>query len=105
MNFNNIKKIITEAKLVISTIAFIIAALIGSYNIVTKYFVTKLYAKELISDVTNQLTELKKQTKQNHRLIIEMRMIRIENKIANGGKLTPTEARVYKNLLKNYKEY
>jgi len=105
MNFDKIKKIVTEAKLILSSIALVITAIVGGYNVVTEYFVTKAYAKEMISDVSNQLTELKKQTIQNHKLIVEMRLIRIENKVANGNKLTPTESRIYNKLVDDYKGY
>ena len=102
MNFTKLKKLIAEAKMVITTVSFIIASIVGGYQIITKYFVTKAYAKELITDVTNQLNELKKQTVTNHSILTEMRLIRLEAKISRGEHLTPTESRVYDRLRKEY---
>ena len=102
MDFAKLKKIVTEAKMIITTISFLIASVVGGYQIVTRYFVTKAYANELIGGVKSDLEELKKQTNTNHKILLEMRMIRLETKQARGDKLTPTEVRVYERLKKEY---
>ena len=67
-----------EAKMVVITISFIVASFTGAYTIVSEYFVTKIYANELVREVENKLSELKKQTADNKKILIEMRMIRME---------------------------
>ena len=91
-----------EAKMVVITISFIVASFTGAYTIVSEYFVTKIYATELVREVENKLSELKKQTADNKKILIEMRMIRMEEKISRGETLTPTEQRVYNKLKKDY---
>ena len=97
-----IKKIIqilNNAKMTIGTIAIIGTSMIGGYNFVSEYFVTKTYAIELEKSTYSQINELKNMTKQNTGMIIELRMIKYEMKIEKNQKLTPTEQREY-DLLK-----
>ena len=94
---------LNNVKIILSTGALIIATLVGGYNIVTNIFVTKSYAKELESKFEKSMEDLRIQTLTNSRMIIEMQMIRLENKMARGEKLTPTEKRQYELLKEKLK--
>jgi len=100
---------VNDAKAIIATVGFIFASIIGGYNIITEYFVTKVKATELVKKAVTPLEksilELSKQTKSNKKILVEMRMIRIESKILHKEELTPTEKRVYENLKKQYQEF
>lgn len=98
MNIGIVKDGFKNAKMVVATISFMFASVIGGYQVITEYFVTKSYAQELLNNVHHDIDELKKQTKSNQKTLIEMSMMRIENKMARGEKLTPTETRVYEEL-------
>lgn len=107
--WDNMLEGLNKAKLTIATIAFIITSLVGGYELFNKYIVTVAYADVLVekavSSVRKEVVELKKQTKANKEILVEMRMIRIENKMANDQNLTPTEQRVYEKLKKEYSEF
>jgi len=103
--FTRLKTIVADAKIVIATGSIILAAGTGAYTIAGEYFVTKVYADELVSKVNNDLRELKKQTSTNKKILTEMRMIRIESKMGRGETLTPTEKRVYEHLKKEFDLY
>jgi len=104
MYIKYLRKIIAEAKMIITTISFMVASVIGGYQIVTRYFVTKVYAKEMILSVTKQIDELKEQTLVNRHILTEMRLIRLESKLSRGEVLTPTEVRIYEKLKEDYKK-
>lgn len=99
---------LNSAKVAIASVAFIITSLIGGYQLFTKYVVTVAYADELVKkavgDVEKQIVQIKKTSETNRQILIEMRMIRLENKMYNKHKLTPTEKRVYDKLKKQYIE-
>jgi hypothetical protein len=99
---------VLDAKKIIATGAIIIGALIGGYEVVTEHFVTRVYAEEMVSDVekklSQELNELKLQTKSNSNILVEMQMIRLESKLSRDENLTPTEKRVYEKLKKQYEE-
>lgn len=99
-----VSKTYASAKNIVLGISFVVATFTGAYTIVSEYFVTKVYATEMVQEVKDELTELKKQTSSNKKILIEMRLIRIESKIAREEKLTPTEARVYEKLKKDYEK-
>jgi len=98
-----------KAKIGVVSIVLGLFTLVGGYISVTEVFVTKAHAKEMVSEVKQELSkelrELKIQTKANKSILVEMQMIRIENKIARDEKLTPTEKRVYQKLQKQYEEF
>ena len=96
----------TTAKKLLGSIIFMIASIVGGYNIVSDHFITKAYANEMVREVKTQFTqkmdELQKQTKSNSVILTEMRLIRLEAKLARGEELTPTEKRIYEKLKKQY---
>jgi len=106
INWSEIGNSMTNAKKILATGIFLIASLVGGYNILTEHFVTRVYADNLVtqvkSDFKKEMRELKKQSKSNTSMLVEMRMIRLENKVSNGGILTATEQRVYDKLKRQY---
>lgn len=104
--FIEVVETMTTAKKLLGSIIFIIASLVGGYNIFSNHFITKVYAETIVSEVKTQFTqkmdELQKQTKSNSIILIEMRLIRLEAKIGRGEELTPTEKRIYDKLKKQY---
>ena len=100
--FDKIKEAFSNAKMVVITIAFIGSSIIGGYTVVSEHFITRLHADQLIQEVETKLSELKKHTQSNKKMLVEMRLIRMEEKIARGETLTPTEQRVYDRLKKDY---
>jgi hypothetical protein len=102
---NQFVNMLNNAKTLITGVVILVTSVIGGYNLAGEYFITKAHAAELISEVSKELNELKKQTKDNKRILTEMRLIRIENKIYNNEKLTPTEDRIYQKLKKEYETF
>lgn len=99
---DKILKFINEAKLIIGSISVVVAALVGGWTIVTDYFVTKAYAKELESNLKQMIKSQQVQTQQNSIMLIELKLTNFERKIADGENLTPTEQRQYQRLLEVY---
>lgn len=97
---------IVNAKKTLASGLFIIAAMVGGWELITANFVTKAYAEEMVGTavggISKEVHELKKQSKAQSSMLVEMRMIRMEGKIQNGGTLTPTEQRVYDKLKRLY---
>ncbi len=100
--YDNIKEAFREAKMVVVTIAFIVSSMVGGYSLVSEYFVTRLYADKLKQEFNTKLSELQQQTQSNKRILMEMRLIRMEEKLSREETLTPTEKRVYDKLKKDY---
>ena len=98
------KKSIEQLKMTITTALLFITTITGGYTVVSKYFVTKVYANELVANINQRVNELEEQTRTNKEILLEMRMIRLENKMYQSKKLTPTEQRVYDSLKKEYLE-
>lgn len=98
MNWENLKRIISEAKYVIATIAVVFSSFVGGYQIVSEHFVTRAYADELVKDAQTQIKELKNLNIQNTIMILELRLISYDKKLEKGLILTPTEKREYKYL-------
>ena len=99
---DKIKEAFSNAKMMVITIAFIGSSIIGGYTVVSEHFITRIHADQLIQQVETKLSELKKHTQSNKKMLVEMRLIRIEEKIGRGETLTPTEQRVYDKLKKDY---
>ena len=99
---NKLLTLISEAKLILGSISIVIAALIGSYNIVTDYFVTKAYAKEMESSLKQMIRSQSLQTQQNSVMLMELKLSDYEKRLSKGERLTPTETRQYNRLLKVY---
>lgn len=93
-------KILGDAKYVIATIALITTSLIGGVKLMSDYFVTKAFADNLTNDVQSQIQQLKSLNKSNTIMIIQLRLLRFEQKMESGNELTPSEKREYKILTK-----
>ena len=95
-----ILKVLSDAKMTIATIGVIITSFIGAYQLASEYFVTKVYAMNMINDAQTQIHHLKRLNVQNTTMILELRMLKYEGKLERTGKLTPTEKREYDYLQK-----
>jgi hypothetical protein len=113
--WDELKNGFKNTKVVITTISLMFTSVIGTYTVMSEFFVTRAVADQMVNEVkkeynlkleelTKQTSELKKQTKTNSNTLIEMQMIRIENKMINGQTLSPTEKRIYEKLKKQYEE-
>lgn len=103
--FNKFISLVNEAKLLIGTIGVVLASLMGGYGVVTEYFVTKAYAKELESNIQQMVKSVQTQTQQNSIMIIELKLSDYERRVEKGEKLTPTEQRQYNRLLIEYNNF
>lgn len=100
MNLEKLIKVLTDAKGIIATIAIICTSLIGGYQVITDTFVTKAVAADMVKDAQTQIHELKQISQQNTSMIIELRLLKYEQKVEDGYSLSPTESREYDILKK-----
>lgn len=91
-------ELITDVKLVVSTVMASAAMIYGSYEIGTHFFVSTAYAQEQLSKFEKAYRASQRQIQYNTEMLIEMRLIRFEEKIAKGEQLTPREKVLYDKL-------
>lgn len=102
ITWGQVLKYIDEAKLIIGSISVVVASLVGGYHLVTDYFVTKAYAREMESSLKQMIRSQQLQTQQNSIMLMELKLSEYERRLAKGEKLTATEERQYQRLLKIY---
>lgn len=93
-------ELLNNAKLIIGTLIIVITSLIGAYNFTTEVFVTKAYAEDIVKNTQTQIQELKELNKTNTVMILELRLMKFEDKMNSGKELTATEKRQYEFIKK-----
>jgi|FLOH01.1.fsa_nt_gi hypothetical protein len=101
--WDNFLRFVTDLKLMAGTVVTMAGLIYGSYEGVSHFFVTRAEAASLAQEFRNILDPIQKRTIDNSIMIIENRLIILEQKKARGEELTTTEKLQYDRLKEQYK--
>jgi len=92
----DIKKILADAKLALTTLILVLTSIIGGYTFITDTFVTKAYAQSLEDKYKAVINSIDLDTQYNKLQLVQMKLLRLENKET----LSDLEKELQKTLVK-----